>query len=102
MYKILSKLLANRLQKVVGNVISENQTAFIGGRQIIDGVVITNEMLNDLKRRRRKGLIFKVDFEKAYDAVDWVFLDFMLKKLGLTLNGEVGLKNVCSQHQSRS
>ncbi|GKV09634.1 hypothetical protein SLEP1_g21105 [Rubroshorea leprosula] len=96
MYKILSKLLANRLRKVMGSIISENQTAFIGGRQIMDGIVITNEVIHDLKRRKKEGLIFKADFEKAYDNVDWEFLDYMLSKLGFNLKWRSWMKECLS------
>ncbi|GLT59681.1 hypothetical protein SLA2020_324880 [Shorea laevis] len=85
MYKIISKLLANRLRMVMPSIISESQTAFVGNRQITDGIIIINEMLHDMKRGNKAGLIFKADFEKAYDNVDWGFLDFMMDKLGFAM-----------------
>ena len=69
-YKILSKVLANRLRKVVGNVVSASQYAFIKGRQILDGILIANELVDDAKVKKKDLLMFKVDFEKAYDSVD--------------------------------
>lgn len=77
-YKILAKLLANRLNRVLDSVISENQSAFVGKRQILDGVLIINEVVDELKRSGRQGIIFKADFEKAYDTVDWDFIDEMM------------------------
>ncbi|GKV09632.1 hypothetical protein SLEP1_g21103 [Rubroshorea leprosula] len=82
MYKILAKLLANRLRKVLPKVIGEQQMAFIGGRQLVDGVIIANEVIDGVKRKRKNCFIFKVDFEKAYDKVCWEFLDYMMMRLG--------------------
>ncbi|GKV32081.1 hypothetical protein SLEP1_g40712 [Rubroshorea leprosula] len=59
--------------------------AFIEGRQLMDGVVIANEVIDEAKRRRIKSFLFKVDFEKAYDKVSWDFVDYMLMKTGFTV-----------------
>ncbi|MCH80227.1 cysteine-rich receptor-like protein kinase [Trifolium medium] len=80
-YKILSKVLANRLKKVMHNIISGVQTAFVQGRQILDGVLIANEVIEEAKRLNREVVFFKVDFEKAYDSVDWDFLEFVMRKM---------------------
>jgi hypothetical protein len=81
LYKVLSKVLANRLRNVIGKVISENQSAFVKGRQILDGILIANEMVDDAKRNRKEMLLFKVDFEKTYDSVDWGYLDAVMSKM---------------------
>ncbi|GKV29753.1 hypothetical protein SLEP1_g38652 [Rubroshorea leprosula] len=67
MYKILAKLLANRLRRVIDKVIGEQQMAFLRGRQLAEGAVIANEVIDEAKRKKKKSFIFKVDFEKAYD-----------------------------------
>ncbi|GKV37508.1 hypothetical protein SLEP1_g45534 [Rubroshorea leprosula] len=85
MYKILAKLLANRLRKVLDKIIGEQQMAFIEGRQLMDGVVIANEVIDEAKRKRLKSFLFKVDFEKAYDKVSWDFVDYMLMRTGFTV-----------------
>ncbi|GKU94470.1 hypothetical protein SLEP1_g7966 [Rubroshorea leprosula] len=85
MYKILAKLLANRLRKVLEKIIGEQQMAFIEGRQLMDGVVIANEVIDEGKRKRKKSFLFKVDFEKAYDKVSWDFIDYMLMRTGFTV-----------------
>ncbi|GKV27067.1 hypothetical protein SLEP1_g36277 [Rubroshorea leprosula] len=82
MYKIIAKLLANRLRKVLDKVIGEQQMAFIEGRQLVDGVVIANEVIDEAKRKKKRSFLFKVDFEKAYDKVIWDFLDYMLMRMG--------------------
>lgn len=55
---------------------------FIKGRYILDGVLVANETVEFLKKSKKKGLIFKVDFEKAYDSVEWGFLLGVLEEMG--------------------
>ncbi|GKC23977.1 RNA-directed DNA polymerase, eukaryota, partial [Tanacetum coccineum] len=82
LYKIIAKILANRLVGVLGDIVNEVQSAFIAERQILDGPFILNEVLQWCKRMKKQSLIFKVDFEKAYDSLRWDFLDEVLKKFG--------------------
>ncbi|GJS12294.1 RNA-directed DNA polymerase, eukaryota [Tanacetum coccineum] len=82
LYKIIAKILANRLVVVLGDIVNEVQSAFIADRQILDGPFILNEVLQWCKSKKKQSLIFKVDFEKAYDSVRWDFLDEVLKKFG--------------------
>jgi len=72
LYKILSKVLANRLPSVMGSVISDSQSAFIKGRQILDGILGANEVVNEARKRNKELLLHKVDFEKTYDSIDQV------------------------------
>nr|GEY70782.1 putative RNA-directed DNA polymerase, eukaryota, reverse transcriptase zinc-binding domain protein [Tanacetum cinerariifolium] len=81
-YKIISKLLANRLSKVIDKVVNKEQSAFIAGRQILDGPLIISEIIQWYKKRKKKMLIFKVDFKKAFDSVSWKYMDFILDSLG--------------------
>nr|GEX66209.1 RNA-directed DNA polymerase, eukaryota [Tanacetum cinerariifolium] len=69
LYKIIAKVLTNRLVGVLGDIINEVQYAFIADRQILDGQFILNEVLKWCKVKKKQALIFKVDFEKAYDSV---------------------------------
>ncbi|GJS66902.1 RNA-directed DNA polymerase, eukaryota [Tanacetum coccineum] len=82
MYKIIAKILANRLVGVLGDIVNEVQSAFIAERQILDGPFILNEVLQWCKLKKKQSLIFKVDFEKAFDSIRWDFLDDILKKFG--------------------
>jgi len=70
LYKILAKLLANRLKGVIGSVISDSQSAFVKNRQILDGILIANEVVDEAWNKKKDLMLFKVDFEKAYDSVD--------------------------------
>jgi hypothetical protein len=81
LYKILAKVLANRLRMVIGSVISESQTAFVKDRQILDGILIANEVVDEARKTKKELLLFKVDFEKAYDSVDWGYLDAVMGKM---------------------
>jgi len=53
MYKILAKVLANRLRSVIGSVISDSQSALIKGRQILDGILVANEIVDEAHRQKR-------------------------------------------------
>jgi hypothetical protein len=68
-FKVFPKLLNDRLTPIAGNIVSGSQTAFIKGRNILEGVVTLHEVLHELKRTKKQGVPFKIDFEKAYDKV---------------------------------
>jgi hypothetical protein len=82
LYKLIAKVLAKRLDKVMDPIIASNQSAFLKGRNLVDGVVVVNEVVEAAKKKRKDCLIFKVDFEKAYDSVEWGFLEYMLHRFG--------------------
>ncbi|CAN6553756.1 unnamed protein product [Malus baccata var. baccata] len=84
-YKVLSKVLANRLKVVMPNIISPSQNAFVEGRQIHDNIGIAHEMFHFLKGRKAKSkyeLGIKLDMQKAYDRVEWDFLAAVMEKMG--------------------
>jgi mannosylglycoprotein endo-beta-mannosidase len=78
-YKGFTKVLTDRLTPVAKKVIGENQTGFIKGRNILEGVVILYEVMHSLVKNKGQGMIFKIDFEKAYDRVRWNFLEEVLQ-----------------------
>lgn len=84
-YKLISKLLARRLTKVLG----ESQHAFVEGRQILDVVKVANEVVDDLVSSKRDGILIKLDMEKTYDCVNWEFVEYILRRLGFEV-GEMG------------
>nr|GEX97781.1 cysteine-rich receptor-like protein kinase [Tanacetum cinerariifolium] len=73
-YKVVTKVLANRLALVISDLISDTQSAFVANRQILDGPFILNELLHWCKRKKKQVIFFKVDFVKAYDSVRWDYL----------------------------
>nr|GFB17936.1 RNA-directed DNA polymerase, eukaryota, reverse transcriptase zinc-binding domain protein [Tanacetum cinerariifolium] len=81
-YKVVTKVLANRLAPVIADLIFETQSAFIAGRQILDGLFILDEILHWCKRNNKKAMFFKVDFDKAYDSVRWDYLLEVLEVFG--------------------
>jgi hypothetical protein len=79
-YKTISKVLNNRLASCITKVISDSQYGFIKNRYIMDGVISLNEILHEVKRKNQSGVVLKIDFEKAYDKVNWHFLYTMMEK----------------------
>lgn len=82
LYKIISKLLSIRLKEVIAPLIDESQSAFVMDRQILDGVLVANEAIGWLKKKKIPSALLKLDFQKAYDSVKWSFLKLVMVKLG--------------------
>jgi hypothetical protein len=87
LYKIVSKVLANRLKLILPEVISDNQSVFIPGCLITNNVLIAYELSHYLMNKRNGNKSFaavKADMSKAYDRVEWGFLEAMMLKLGFS------------------
>ncbi|KAK5794751.1 hypothetical protein PVK06_035993 [Gossypium arboreum] len=87
LYKIISKMLANRLQKILHLCIDEAQSAFVPGRFITNNIIVAYEILHSMKRKRvgSKGpFALKLDMSKAYDRVEWRFVQAICQKMGFS------------------
>ena len=84
-YKVISKVLANRLKQVLLDIISPTQSAFVPGRLITDNIIVAYEVLHSMYARKKGktgALALKLDVSKAYDQVEWLFLQGIMQKLG--------------------
>ncbi|XP_058784794.1 uncharacterized protein LOC131659630 [Vicia villosa] len=84
-YKLISKVLANRLKLVLDKCVLEEQSAFIEGRSILDNAMVATEIIHALKRKtsgNMANLALKIDISKAYDRVDWGFLREIMRRMG--------------------
>ena len=93
-YKIISKVLANRLKLILPQIIPPTHNAFVPGRLITDNVLVAYETLHamHIRRKGKKGVLaLKLDVNKAYDRVKWSFLKDMMIKLGFSKVGWIGL-----------
>ncbi|XP_019241943.1 PREDICTED: uncharacterized protein LOC109221978 [Nicotiana attenuata] len=80
-YKIISKVLSNRLKKVLDVSVSSSQNAFVEGRQILNDALVANELVDSRRKNREPCLLCKLDLEKAFEHVNWEFLDFIMKQM---------------------
>ena len=81
-YKLIVKVLANRLKKVMNKLVNSAQNAFVEGIQILDASLIANEAIDSMLKKKEKGVLCKLDIEKAYDKINWNFLTAVFGKMG--------------------
>eukprot|EP00253_Pinus_taeda_P026017 PITA_26017 len=81
-YKIITSMMAKRLKPLLDKLISAEQTSFVEGRQILDGLVVTQEVIHSLKFKKQKGMMIKLDLSKAYDRLSWKYLEKVLESFG--------------------
>ena len=84
-YKVITKTIANRLKLVLGDLIEENQSAFVPGRLISDNVLAAFEIMHSMRQKtigKVGWMALKLDMSKAYDKVEWGFIEAMMSKLG--------------------
>ncbi|KAJ0589761.1 putative RNA-directed DNA polymerase [Helianthus annuus] len=98
--KVVSKVISIRMQKVISSVISDSQSAFQKGKFILDGPLVVNEVLNWIKKKKKKAAFFKIDFEKAFDNVNWKFVDCILLQMGFPNKWRLWIQGIL--HSARS
>jgi hypothetical protein len=77
-------VLTNRLARIIDRLITYHQSAFIRGRFILESVVTSHEVIHEVHRKGDKGLVLKLDYEKAYDKVNLEFLYEVLEIRGFS------------------
>lgn len=83
-YKIYSKVMANRLKTIMPKLISEEQTGFVPVRSILDGIITIQEVIHLAIIDKQDYMFMKLDIQKAYDMVDWCFLCKVLEAFGFS------------------
>eukprot|EP00253_Pinus_taeda_P028357 PITA_28357 len=96
-YKIITKILANRLKNLLPSLISENQGGFVPSRQITDNVILIQEAIHSSISRKERGMIIKLDMENAFDRVNHHFLKEVLRKFGIS-NTFISIIMECITH----
>ncbi|KAJ9565965.1 LOW QUALITY PROTEIN: hypothetical protein OSB04_001931 [Centaurea solstitialis] len=77
----IAKVLANRLKSVIHAVIGQEQMAFVKDRSILDGPLIISELISWAKKVKKQLMVFKIDFDKAFDSLSWGFLDDIMDQM---------------------
>lgn len=81
-YKILAKVIANRLKKILPLIILEEQTGFVLGCSILDKVIIAQEVIHSVQKLKKPVMFPKLDIKKAYDKVNWRFKFKVMEAFG--------------------
>jgi hypothetical protein len=85
-YKLITKILANKIKPILARILSKEQFGFLENRQIMEAIGLAQEGLHSIKTRKLEALILKMDLMKAYDRVNWNFLRLVLLQIGLPLD----------------
>ena len=78
-YKIVSTVIAMRMRKVLDDVISSDQKGFLTNRNIAENTRLVYDVMSELKRLNKPGMLLLVDFEKAFDSVEWSYIKKSIK-----------------------
>jgi hypothetical protein len=83
-FKIFTKGMVNRMTGIATKLVNPSQMMFIPGRNIMEGVVMLHEIIHEIHRKKMSGVMLKLDFKKAYDKVNWKFLQQTLRIKGFS------------------
>lgn len=88
MYKVIIKVVIDRLKSIMPKVVLPNQVSFIPRRYITDNIIIAQEIAHSMKNKKGKKswMALKIDLEKAYDRIRWNFIEDTLLDIGLSGN----------------
>ena len=81
-YKIITKVIANRIKEVLPSIIPDNQGGFVKGRKIADNIILVQEAIHSSIKHREKGMIIKLDLANAFDRVRYDFLFQVMHRFG--------------------
>lgn len=96
-------MLDGRFKKVNSKLISHNQTTFLENRNMLDGVLLVNELIDYARRLKKYMFLFKVEMEKAFNSVSWEDIYFIFSSVCiLALNGLAGSALALATTQCRS
>lgn len=79
---MISRLIAKRLKPIIPSIISLEQTSFVEGRQILDGLIVSQEVVHSLESKKMDGAMIKLDLSKAYNRLSLVYLRKVLETFG--------------------
>ncbi|XP_055960701.1 uncharacterized protein LOC126667366 [Mercurialis annua] len=102
-YKILTKVIANRFKKFMPSIVRPTQASFVAGRNITDNIIIAQEVIHSMRNKKGKESWFaiKVDLEKAYDCLNWKFIEDTLTDVGIPTHMiKVIMHCISSSHMS--
>jgi len=85
-YKIISKVVANRLKPLLPSLVSEEQSGYVEGRQILDNIIQAHEVVHTLTSKKQAGILMQLDIAKAYDKVNWNYIKKVLHAFGFDHN----------------
>ena len=92
-YKIVAKAIANQIKSVISKLINNNQTGFIKGRFIGENIRLVDNIINYASENKIPGLLLFIDFEKAFDSLEWSFIERTLQYFGFGPSLRNGFKN---------